>query len=509
MSGRLDPWRDPAEEVRVQVSRWEVLGALEDQYIAPARRLRLVWDYLWRVGPVAVARKIVSRSRERERNVKVHALGTGTVLEAPEGSGLERGVAVAFYAPNHPAAPARVVVDRGFVEPLEALDDAAEGADAGDTRDDADAFLRRFAGWSRYSGATGPAGDAAEGRRALLNRLRLVETPAASGAVEVRERREIRVSTERPTAAVFGLGNYAKTQVLPRIREHLTLAAVHEVDPDQLGPVDRWDVTVDTAPGPRPDETFDAWFIAGFHHTHGPLAVDALTRGGYAVVEKPLVTTREQLVMLRGALQSGSGRGFWSAFQKRYSRLHSWAMEDLGQPDGAPIDMHSIVYEIPLPARHWYNWPSSGSRLISNGCHWLDYFIFVNDFSPAVRADVRGLRGADVQASAELKNGARMTLTLTDTGSARLGVREVVELRAEDATVRILDAARYESERTARRLRRRRVNPMSAYQRMYTAICRGVVEGRTGDPIESLRSTELMLELDERLTGASSSPASR
>jgi hypothetical protein len=161
--------------------------------------------------------------------------------------------------------------------------------------------------------------------------------------------------------------------------------------------------------------------------------------------------------------------------------------------------MHCLVYEIPVPALHWYNWPNSGSRVVSNGCHWLDYFLYMNDYSPVTGLEVWPLRGSDLAAYVRLDNGAQMTMSLTDTGSCRLGVREVVDLRAGDVTVRMIDATYYEAENGVRVLRRRRVNPMDAYRLMYESICRRIAAGRQGDPLESLRSSKLMLDLDDEL----------
>jgi hypothetical protein len=179
--------------------------------------------------------------------------------------------------------------------------------------------------------------------------------------------------------------------------------------------------------------------------------------------------------------------------------LHDWARADLGIRSGDRVDMHSMVYEIPLPVLHWYNWPSSGSRLISNGCHWLDYFLFVNDYAPVVERDVRAMRDRDLAVFVGLENGAQLAMSLTETGSQRLGVRDVTDLRAGDVTVRLIDATYYEAESSSRILRRKRVNPMDAYAIMYDSICRRVAAGESGDPAESLRSTDLMLDLEEEL----------
>src|SRR5262249_57472786 len=83
----------------------------------------------------------------------------------------------------------------------------------------------------------------------------------------------------------------------------------------------------------------------------------------------------------------GKGGGGWEAmggykgkvfccFHKRYSAFNALARKDLQMQLGEPISYHCIVYEVPLPPMHWYRWPSSRSRLITNGCHWIDHFHF-------------------------------------------------------------------------------------------------------------------------------------
>jgi predicted dehydrogenase len=298
---------------------------------------------------------------------------------------------------------------------------------------------------------------------------------------------------------LFGLGSYAKTQIIPHVRRHLRLEAVHEIDPDQLSAAGLRGVTLLTRPGPGEAERYDAWFVSGFHHTHAAIAAHALSTGAYAVVEKPLATSRLDFDLLRDTMARSEEPRLFACFQKRYSVMDGWARRDLGVQYGEAVDMHCMVYEIPLPGLHWYNWPNSGSRLISNGCHWLDYFMHVNAFSPVRKAEARALRGSDVTVAVELENGAQGTMTLTDTGSERLGVRDVIDLRAGSVTVRMTDAARYEAESTSAVIRRAAANPLDAYGRMYSSICRRIVERGGGDSPESLRSTALMLDLEEQL----------
>jgi predicted dehydrogenase len=496
-SDTLDVWRNPLTDVRIRVEGWYVQEPITDQFVQRPRDATMVWNYLRRVGPVAVARKIRSRLAESRRNVKIAGIGRGWIVDRAAGDdALRPGTAVVFFAPNHAPDWTHVVIDAQLAcaatpLPLPTIPSAMLPAPLG-----------AIAGWSPYSGVTIDAGMVATALRRFGTGALPARTSPAMGAAggAAQEQRVAQVDANgRPTAVLFGLGNYAKTQILPHVSRHLALAAVHEVDPEQLVAGAPGGVTLDTSPLPRDDERYDAWFIAGFHHTHAPLAVRALAQGAYAVVEKPAATTRGQLAALDAALTGTAAERLFVCFHKRYSRLHEWAMNDLAVAAGHAIDMHAIVYEIPLPERHWYNWPTSGSRLVSNGCHWLDYFLFVNGFGAVAAHGVAPLRGRDVLAWVRLESGAQLTLTITDTGSERLGVRDVIELRAGRVTARFIDATDYVAENSQRVLRRGRVNPMAAYAHMYDSICRRIVQRAPADPLTSLGSTRLMLGLEDQL----------
>ena len=494
-----EEWREPFHGLRIAVDGWHTICQVEGQFIQPPRSVRLVWQYLKRVGPVASWRKIRSRLAERARNRKVAAVGIGTVLETPTTTDWSLGSHVVFFAPNHPEGCRRVCIDERFVFPIEQFP-TAEGAR--EVPAEVPGELAPYVGWSVFSGTPVDRQRVFEGLRRLtdistLNRTGggnrsatddpIVGRVLSSGASK---------PSRRPSAVLFGLGNYAKTQIVPCISRWMDLRCVHEIDPAQLRIASEWGAGLDTSPEPREDEHYDVWFIAGYHHTHAPLAVRAVQDLAYAVVEKPLATTWEQYTALRAVLASGAERRFFACFHKRYSRLNDWARSDLGVGPGEPVDMHCIVFEIPLPPLHWYNWPNSGSRIISNGCHWLDYFLFMNGYCRVVEAGVWGAAGADVAVFVRLENGSKLVMSLTDTGSARLGVREVIDLRAGNVTVRLTDASSYEAENTSRVLRRRRENPIAAYRTMYRTICQRVMEGKAGDHLDTLRSTEVMLHLE-------------
>lgn len=502
-NGYLDYHR-AAGEVRIAVRCWWPLETLRDVYLEQPRNLRRVMNYVREVGVREVWRKIRSRLAESLRDRRVIALGVGEIVESDDAAPA-RGTPVLFLAPCHPPCVERVCVPDCCVRPIppglaaslrrpEAilLMDAARSTGA--------PGLAEAAGWSRYSGA-----DIREPARLLLDwgldairRLdpragRALPLPAATPIME----RSAHAPGSGISGVLFGLGNYAKTVILPNLDPRIRIACIHEIDPTQIGVVKPGRVAFDTSPEARPDERYDFWAIAGFHHTHAALSVHALRQGAAVVSEKPLVTTRAELDSLLSAIRAGPGR-YFAGFHMRYSPLWPLAFEDLGREPGEPIHYSCIVFEVPLVRRHWYNWPTSRSRVVSNGCHWLDHFLYMNAFSPPRRKHLWRAGNDDIHVSVELENGAVMSMALTDKGSRRIGVQDHIQLRAGEVTVRVENQSAYQSEDRFRILRRRRINKMSSLRNLYQVASRRFLQNEPGDPVESTRiSSELMLELDE------------
>jgi predicted dehydrogenase len=500
MITKIHPWRNPLTEARVAVTQWLVRDEIRDQYIEYPQSVWLVWNYLLRFGVRAVLGKVRSRLSERERNHKTVGVGIGDVCEAPENYDHLLGRSVLFVAPNHPAGHELAVVPVCLLTPIHSERSVNQASVA--SLMPLEDLCRHLRAWSPYSGT--PIDD----RRVSAVLADMASTLSVEGTqdcpkshVPVLTRLTGTNQRQRgalPTAVLFGLGNYAKTAILPNIRRHLELQRVHELDTAQLRFLgSNPSLDVDTCPLPRNDRKFDAWLIAGYHHTHAELAASAIRAGAVAVIEKPLATTRGQFESFLTALRANSSGRFYACFHKRYSIFAGYVLSDLGCVSGAPVDMHCVVYEIPLPTHHWYNWPNSGSRLISNGCHWIDYFMYVNGYPRVEFVGKWQPRGKDVVAQVRLENGAYLSMSVTDAGSQRLGMRDHVELRHGGTTVTITDSSSYVAENRRRVMRRARCNSLSAYARMYREIAKSIATGEPGDTLDSLRSTEATLQLEE------------
>jgi predicted dehydrogenase len=502
-------------EYRVRVLAIANLAYLDDLYFVRPRNVRLVWNYVREIGLREALRKVKSRRDERYRNEKYLSIGIGKVLDAGRGTQHLADRFVAFIAPAHPACAERLTLPAALIRPLELplptrVRESEQGilyrAGVEQHPEWAAAAVEALRGWNAHSGLNLPD-------------LTTIFTPAAcgwlsdeqtwlnatllsvSGSEPVLERRELPIqgASERKSGVLFGYGNYAKVVILPNVAEYVDFACIHEVDPLQIPSTPSGHRSWDTSGDLRPSEAYDACFIAAYHHTHAPLAIAAIERGGYAVVEKPVVTDEAQLEALLRCLAT-YGRRLFSCFHKRHSRLNDWAREDLARAGGEPVSYHCVVYEVPLPARHWYRWPNSRSRLVSNGCHWIDHFLFLNAYPDVIHTDLTVSRDGTLNCSIELANGAFFTMALTDHGSPRIGVQDHIELRAGGITVRMRNGAYYESESSDRVLRRVKVDRMESYRRMYRTIGRSIAAGEPGDTVESVSvSASTVLALERQL----------
>lgn len=482
----------------VDVHGWVEVAPVPEQYFVRERDWRVLSGYVAAYGVRGAAAKVRSRLAESGRNVKRVSVGVGRVAGT--------GEPVCFVACNHPRCVTRLAVPPSLTAPWpHALPPPLQfvAAEAGGAAL-ADGQLASWAGWLALCGEPPP--DALSWLGLRTGRVAELLSSGQEVPVSHPPVRQRSPQTEGSAAPggpdgeldtiVFGYGNHTKTAILPFLDARLRLQRVHDIDPVQLGTAEGSRVELDTSPVLRPADRPAFVVGAGYHHTHAPLAVEAVARGAAVAIEKPLATTMEQYESLVGAAERGRVFG---GFHRRYALPTVWAHEDLAPLDGAPVSYHAIVFEVPLPSRHWYRWPASGTRLLSNGCHWIDHFLLFNDYAAVRSQEVQESSNGDVFVTIELVNGASFSLVLTEHGSARVGLRETVELRSRDRTIRIVDSERYAAEDGRRVIRRRRHRRNAGHGRMYRAISKAVADGDPGDAMRTFASSRVSLELDARL----------
>jgi predicted dehydrogenase len=212
----------------------------------------------------------------------------------------------------------------------------------------------------------------------------------------------------------------------------------------------------------------------------------------HVIIEKPIASSADQVDELMAAMGRHPDARVHCAFQRSYSPFNTLLRRDLGD---APTSMAAVVYEVPLPPRHWYRWPVVGNAVVSNGCHWIDYFLHVNGRPEVVELGAVALPDQTVL-NIELVTGASASISLRHRGSPRLGVRDTIQFWTEEATATIEDNAWYRSESGYGRRRSSKVHRSRATEEMYKEFGRLIADDLPGDdPAAIGRSARTVVEL--------------
>jgi predicted dehydrogenase len=506
--GLLDYAMDNGPSVRISIRAISPIATQEDCYFVRPKSMRMLWEYYKEIGLRNVALKIVSRFTETLRNDKWLSVGIGTVETAKQTDLFQAGDPVLFVAPLHPKSVERIVIHPALVRSVAPTIAERFPSDAVSLSRQSSFWpdeLFALGGFSTSSGLAAPEISGftwehierffIESNPTEFRRLSIPEPTA----VKLRQTAEKSPKTDNPKAVLLGLGNYAKTTILPNLDPRLQLVRVHEIDPCQIGLKRIPGVTYDTRSEINADDPGDLYLIAGYHHSHASLAVDAINIGKAALVEKPIVTNWQQLEKLSESLNANPGK-LYCGFHKRHQPTTVWALDDLRDSGEQCIHYQAVVYEVPLPAKHWYRWPNSRSRLTSNGCHWIDHFLFLNDYSRPTKKIFHQLKNEDYLVALELENGATFTMTLTDKGSWRVGLRETIFLRSGDRTVEIVDSRHYRAEDSRKILHRRHCEKLEGHRLMYRHLSTDYLEGRPGESVEQLDiCSRIILELEDEI----------
>ena len=506
--GFLDYHRNK-KEYRIQALAWKNLEKIEGAYYIRPKSLKMALRYLPVVGFYGLFTKAWSRFREQRRNNKYVSCGIGKIIETGENSEFKFNDIVAFIAPFHPPLVERLTlpqelifnIDKSILPQLPLREILFYSLNH---KNKSDQWWQEIISWNVYSGR-----DISEELRKKLeeglvqeikntnwnNSEKLnIETPTETKEIKGEVKK---LDSHRKTGVLFGFGNYAKTNIISFMKPFVNITTVHEIDPTQIWErsAQKWD----SIPLPRDNEKYDVYFVASYNHTHSPIALHALKQGAYAVVEKPVAMDYEELAEIEKTLKEVGPKVF-IGFHKRYSVFNDWATEDLNVKHGEPISYHSVVYEISQPKYFWYTWPVSRSTFLANGCHQIDHFLHLNDFSQPKDFDIKLLQDNAIEVWIELENGAVFTTTFSEKGSTRIGPRDHVELKVPGRNVRITDNISYLSEDESRVIRKRKMFKTSSYRNMYLKIGAKIAENEEADSIKSvLVSTKIMLDLEEKL----------
>lgn len=496
------------KEYRIQVLAWKNLEKIEGPYYIRPKSLKMALRYLPVVGFYGLFTKAWSRFREQRRNDKYVSCGIGKIIETGDNSEFKNNDIIAFIAPSHPHLVERLTLPQEFIfnidkDILPQLSSKEILLYSLNQRSESNHWLQDVISWSIYSGKDISQELKEKLEQGLIQEIKNTDWNNCKKiniqipTIIKETKGEVKKLDSRKSGVLFGFGNYAKTNIISFMKPFVNITTIHEIDPTQIWQksAQKWD----SNPFPRDNEKYDVYFVASYNHTHTPITLNALKQGAYAVVEKPVAMDYEELEEIEKAIKQFGPKVF-IGFHKRYSVFNDWAKKDLGVKPGDPISYHSVVYEISQPKYFWYSWLISRSTFFANGCHQIDHFLHLNDFSKPKDFDIKLLQDNAIEVWIELENGAVFTTVFSEKGSTRIGPRDHVELKVPGRNIRITDNIFYLAEDETRIIRKRKMYKTNSYRDMYIKIGKRIANNEQGDSLKSIMvSTKLMLDLEEKL----------
>jgi predicted dehydrogenase len=496
-----------ADSVRINVIEWICISKVEPQYIEPKRSFRMIWNYISKIGIKRTLIKIISRLQEQVRNEKYCSLGIGIVLST-DSKRFNVGETVMFMANNHPALVDRIVVQENFVyKAISSIKSHSSAIRYYNLLEVENEFYEILKPWSRLNSFSG---NTFFDPVTLCNNMFNIYEKVRYGNfnceyykkmfLPIRTKSNFKLPnyTYKKNVIVSGYGQYTKTMILPVVEKYAAIVGIYEYDPTQIPLSKLKTYLFYTELIPRDTNRVDLFIIASYHHFHIQQAIEFFKNNsnGYVHIEKPVATQKEDLHLFQEYLLKNPGKQFFIGFQKRYCPFNSYLNEDLSLYDQQPFSYYCTIYEIKIPREHWYNWPNSGSRIISNGCHWIDHFLFLNNYCSVKWKKAHSLPNGDITIELLLENGSNFQMNLTQQGSSRLGVRENIEIRKGEITIQIHDK-NYQSENSTLILRKITKSSLAAHNNMYKEVMKKVNQGLNADTLISLYSSFVVLDLDE------------
>lgn len=242
--------------------------------------------------------------------------------------------------------------------------------------------------------------------------------------------------------AFIGMGNYARSVLLPKVRgaEGVTLTAVvtktgisANHSKDKFGFAE---AATDAAAALDGTAT-DAIFVATRHDTHAALTARALRAGKHVFCEKPLAIDSASLEDAMEAARGTSGI-LTVGFNRRFAPLLVEAKKAL-EPRSGPLMMIYRVNAGMLPSDSWIQRDEGGGRILGEVCHFVDSLTYLCGSLPTeVQAASAGGQSDAVSAILRFADGSVGTIVYSSLGDPSLP-KEYLEAFANGRVVRLND----------------------------------------------------------------------
>jgi len=295
---------------------------------------------------------------------------------------------------------------------------------------------------------------------------------------------------------VIGAGNYATSMLLPHLYDRTDVRLVEVATATGLSATNAqhrfgFERCSTDHRGLLADEAVDAVVIATRHNAHAAMVCEALRAGKAVFVEKPLAVDSDQLQAILSAVTESGNDRLMVGFNRRFAPLLVHLKSAFGARSG-PVQVRYDVNAGRLESGSWYAQPEQGSRLVGEGCHFVDTISWWLDQDPvAVFAAATG--DPDDTASTLLyPDGSVATIAYQTSGDPH-APKELFQVSGDRQLARLYNFQRTELWRGGRRhVRRSRTGIDKGQKQELETFVRAVAEARAMPvPLESLVATTL------------------
>lgn len=236
---------------------------------------------------------------------------------------------------------------------------------------------------------------------------------------------------------VLGAGNYARHTFLPELRgmRDLELVGIASASGRPAADLARrflFRFASSDAQQILSDKSINAIAVLTRHHLHASQTAAALKANKHVYCEKPLALNEKELASIEKLLAKKGAPRLTVGFNRRFAPLSKELAKFLeGRKE--PLVANYRVNAGALPLNHWLHDPAvGGGRLVGEGCHFIDYLIFLVGAPPvAVSAqalpDTGQYRQDNVQVTLRFADDSLGTLTYLANGDRSLS-KERVEI---------------------------------------------------------------------------------
>ncbi len=243
---------------------------------------------------------------------------------------------------------------------------------------------------------------------------------------------------------VIGAGGFAKVKLMPLIAHIKNTQFTAIVDADIANATNTARLYGTAQALTNDQELFeqdlaDVIIIASPHKYHCQQIINALQSNKAVFVEKPMVTTFEQLETLMPLLATNK-MPFCVDYNRSFAPFIQKIKEQLVNRS-SPLVVHYRMNAGYIPKEHWIQTDVGAGRVIGEACHIIDLFCYLTEAQPisvsveALKPTGDDLFGTDnFSAQISFSDGSLCTLLYTALGHAGIG-KERMELYYDAKTI--------------------------------------------------------------------------